>query len=731
MNVGPLTRYATICCLTAAVCNVTTPGCGGTRTDVILEGIPSPETTGTSTATPALGPTRVAFEIPRDGKPPEPGRTPWPTELARLPDGHIDVRGYPGQDSAILREYLTRAAEDLDGFSVTPVVFFHFDGPLDLGETPAEDLSRSAAAPIALVDVDAGSPERGTFYPLVFRATTRDMRYVHKGTLAVQPMPGFLLRPNTLYAAVVRRSFGDTPGGLGTSLDLDSVLAKTPRTDPAGEKARALHAPAVEALESLGIPRAEIASLAVFRTGRPHAPLTRIVDEIEGMFAAAQAGSTKGPGKGAPGNGVRKKALSVEEGARRTPRILRAEWDLSQSVSGLYHVIRGTYCTPNFQARPENAPFLEGEGGRFLTDGEGRPLVAPIPKSAPFASTECPGQIRARFYLSVPDDPGGKDGYPLLVTAHGTGGSATNFLGANDLAGWAATAGYAAIATDQPLNGGVESGRPGAAGPLVLPMGIPVPPGEGGPPLAFYNPLYPGAARGNMQQAQADAAVLVRLLAGLDLGALRRDDGTPVLKATKGQPAPRFDGKRTIFAGHSQGCQSLAALGAVDTRARGVILSGCGGDVRIGILRRQIMNLNGWISLVLGLDPEELSELHPLLALVQNLADPIDPGAFARYYWDPLPGHGTQKVLHFEGLRDGYSPNEASELLAAALHLSPAAPLVRSIRALSLLPSAAMSPERMFVQLAPTPGKDGHFVLYDEPPASEAFRAFLRAAAPP
>jgi hypothetical protein len=143
------------------------------------------------------------------------------------------------------------------------------------------------------------------------------------------------------------------------------------------------------------------------------------------------------------------------------------------------------------------------------------------------------------------------------------------------------------------------------------------------------------------------------------------------------------------------------------------------------------MNLTGWISLLLGLDPEEPSEMHPLLALVQNLADPIDPGAFARFYWDPLPGRRPQKVLHFEGLHDGYNPEAASEVLAVALHLQPGAPLVKPIRALSLLPAGALSPDRTLVQIAPTHGNDGHFVLYDEPPAGEALRAFLRSAAPP
>lgn len=698
-------------------------------------------------------PVRVMFEIPKDGAPIDMTRTPWPTEMARLPDGRLDLRAYPGHGSTLLGEYLARAAEDLDGFSIAPVVYFRFEGPLDLRAAPAEDTSRSAGAPIVLVDVDPASPETGTFYPIALHATTRDMRYVKAGTLAVRPLDGFVLRPGTLYAAVVKRSFGGVPGGLATSPDLDAVLAKTPRGGAAPERAHAQHAPSVAALEQLGVARADIAALAVFRTGAPHLPNERLVRAVDDLFAApapapgasGSRAATNAPGSRAAANARGTDAAADAPGtdaAPAPPHVVSAAWDATHSVPGLYRVVRGWYCTPNFQQKIENAPFLEHEGGRVVLDGGGRPRVAPVPTSARAAHPDCPGQLRARFLISVPDMPAPKDGFPLLVTAHGTGGDATSFLGRTDFAGWAAQEGFAAISTDQPLNGGAESGRPGAAGPVVLPMGITLPGNRFGASIAFYNPLYPGATRGNMHQAAADALVLVRLFAGLDFAALRDAKGQPLLRAAAGEPAPRLDARRTVLAGHSQGCQSLAAVGAVDPRARGVILSGCGGDARLGILYGRPVDepISEWISLTLGLDPEELSPFHPLMALVQNLADPIDPLAFARLYREPPPGRTAPKILHFEGLRDRYTPEVAAEALAVALRASPVTPLARPVTGLVLLglqapgsdppPPGAAHTGRLFAQFAPARGREGHFVLYDVPGASDLFRDLLRAAAP-
>ncbi|MFT3774152.1 MAG: hypothetical protein QM820_52985 [Minicystis sp.] len=216
---------------------------------------------------------------------------------------------------------------------------------------------------------------------------------------------------------------------------------------------------------------------------------------------------------------------------------------------------------------------------------------------------------------------------------------------------------------------------------------------------------------------------LARLLTSNDLGPFLPPD----------RPAPRFDATRVLAAGHSQGSQSVAVVGAVDPLIRGVILSGCGGDARLGILERRDLPVVPAFSALLGVAPGELDALHPLMALVQTLAEPIDPASYARLYWDPLPGHRPQRVLHYEGVTDTYTPPVTAEILALALHATPVTRLVRPVPGLGD-PAASLDdvlrradPARALVQLASTRGENGHFVLYREPGAAELAMAFMRA----
>ena len=90
-----------------------------------------------------------------------------------------------------------------------------------------------------------------------------------------------------------------------------------------------------------------------------------------------------------------------------------------------------------------------------------------------------------------------------------------------------------------------------------------------------------------------------------------------------------------------------------------------------------------------------------------------------------------QRVLHFEGLRDGYVPESSAEALAVALRARPRTPLVKPIPGLALLDAAASTSDRQIAQYKANSTFDGHFVLYNEPAASLAFREFLRASVQP
>jgi hypothetical protein len=341
--------------------------------------------------------------------------------------------------------------------------------------------------------------------------------------------------------------------------------------------------------------------------------------------------------------------------------------------------------------------------------------------------------------LTVPARPVPPAGFPLLVSAHGTGGDARTFLGDNDFAGWAAAAGIAVVSTDQPLHGGRGfAPRPGSREPISISIaGIPVPifRGAHAAEVAFYNPVNPAAARDNLRQAVADAMVLARVFTATDFASATDAGGALLLAPSPSREAPRFDRGRVLAAGHSQGSQSVAVMGALDPLVKGVILSGCGGDARLGVLRRGDLPVVSIFNALLGLDPDELDELHPMMALLQTLADPIDPASYARFYWDPPPGRRAASVLHYEGMTDTYTPPVTAEALAVALRATPLSPVVKSLPWLHA-PAGTLDellgqsvPTRAFVQFRSTRRENGHFVLYHEPGAADLAVAFMRAMA--
>jgi hypothetical protein len=689
---------------------------------------------------PLPGAVRVDFELPKAAAPTAPAAPaapvasdgskrsafyslPWPSELLRAPDGSIDWSAFPGRERSLIAGYVTEASASARGFSVATSAYFHFSGAPDQARIPARPADTMAiTSPVFLMDVDPASPERGALVPLEVRYYPSALRYVPRSTLAVKPLAGFVLRPGTLYAAAVRRDLGDASGApLGTSASLEAIKWTAPRADPIEERARLLHTSALDFIEERGALRDDIAAVALFRTDVPHAV-------AEKLFEVA----TSLP-----------KELS--------PRIVKVEWE--EQPSAFYRTIRGYYCTPNFQSDIDAAPFFGG-GGALSLDEAGRPRVVEIPEGSRYRTDACGGLIRARFFLTIPKEaPMPASGFPLLVTGHGTGGNARSFLGDDNFAGWAARAGIAAVSTDQPLHGSGDplGARPGARDPRSLSLAeLPWRLFRGqnmGAELAFYNPMNAGATRDNLRQAGVDASLLARVLVETDFAAVAppapgAKRGAPLLRPIKGREAPRFDRDRILFAGHSQGSQAAAVQAAIDPLARGVLLSGCGGDARLGILRRKDLAFMPVIERLLEVAPGELSEHHPFMTLVQTLIDPVDPQSYGRLYREPLPGRRPQNVLHYGGIVDTYSPPATAGALAVAMRATPLHPLVDPVRGLSLLGlSAAEGVVRgnagggqatiAFVQLAATYGEDGHFVLFAEPGAPELAIQFMQSAAAP
>ncbi len=600
------------------------------------------------------------------------------------PTGH-DLRAFPLATSPLVSRYVDAAAAE-DGASLSPTMYVRFVGKPPFATLPTRDATARPRSPIQLVDVDPSSPERGRRFPLELRAYPTQTTYVAEGTLALRPVLGVMLRPATRYALVVLRSLASPP--LGTPDQLEAVKWTRPRADPVEERARAAAAPALEQLGHEGLERAEIAALSVFRTERA---------DLLGKAAA-------------------------RSGALHPGRLVVATWEPGAALAGPegYDVIKGLYCTPNYQQGVDDAPFVSRGGAVRVRDG----ALEPVPLPPRWRTPECGEWLRARFVLTIPRRRAPGD-LPLVVTAHGTQGDAFSFVGAQDFAGWAAAEGVAVVSTDQPLHGtstdpGVRPGRDAevslALGPLRLPLA------DFPAPLMFYNPLRPDAARGNMAQAIADASTLLTTFAGLDAAQLTG------LSARPDVPGFRLSRDRLGLAGHSQGSQSLAILGALEPRVSTVVLSGCGGDVRLGALHnKELAKVRGFIAGYLGFAPGELDDFHPLLTALGWAAMQVDPEAFARGYRE---GGRPRSVLHIGGLGDRYNPEQAADALARALGATPLSPVARPLEWMpSPSPRVAGTSPIAYLQLAPTHGEDGHFVMYREPRAwAEVRRAFAALA---
>ncbi len=624
---------------------------------------------------------------------------PWPSSLRRQPDGHVDVANFPGEKGFFGR-YVELASRTLEGESLSPTLYIRFSVPVDASPQP----ERGPQAPLFLVDIDPASPERGAFFPVSTHRPAAGARLVPPDVLAVRVRPGFVLRASTRYALVVRRTLTVPP--LGTELSFEATKGTEPRSDPRLEALRREMLPVHEALAALGIPGDQVAMVVPLRTHDPRAFTATLLEHAASLTGAL------------------------------APHIAEARWDPSLDQlqgPGAYRVLRGIYCTPNYQADLAQSPFLEG-GGAINRDTAGRPVLVPVPTAV--TRPACGPLLPTRFVLSVPLQPAPATGYPLVVSAHGTGGKAESFLGDADFAGWAARQGIAVVSTDQPIHGaGTEAPRPGSTARVsigllsLLGVNLPLEPN-----MLFYNPLNPAASRDNLRQATVDAAVLGRLFAGLDMARLNLPPGP------RGDAPPRLRAGGFQLAGHSQGSQSLAVLGALDPMVTGVVLSGSGGDTRYGILgNREFARFKGVVEALIGVAPGELDEYHPLLALVQAMSDAIDPQSYALLYREPLPGRGPRSVLHVEGLNDGYNPNASAEALAVALRATPLAPLPRAVPGLALLgitPMPQVPPRALggratiaLAQLAPTKGEDGHFVIYSEPGAGPLISQFFGAVA--
>ncbi len=402
------------------------------------------------------GPVSVRMDLSRDG-----GffAAPFPGEHRRRDDGTVDLTGYPNPRRVEYAQSVIDLAAQRDGFGLTSAVYFQLTGTPSIASLPTVAASVRDDAKVFLVSVEPrpGEPTPARIpVEVTFQADAGP--YGARNLLAVRPVQGFVLRPNTLYAAVVLRAVGDP---MGRPLEVDPTLrALVEGGRPDALSAGALDAfrRALDALRSRGVALPGLAGLTVFRTGDP----------LEGFR--------------------RFRAHAV---AQPLPSPI-APWRRTEQFD--------TFCV--YESAVEMPVYQRGEppytltGGDWVSDARGTPVVQ--------------RRERARVVVTVPRRAMPAEGYPIVVFSRTGGGGDRPLVdrGVRSMPGGPATppgtgpalefarAGWAGISPDGPHGGARNVTRTDEQ-------------------LLVFNFSNPVAMRDNLRQSALELVLTARLLEGL------------------------------------------------------------------------------------------------------------------------------------------------------------------------------------------------------------------------
>jgi predicted esterase len=682
--------------------------CGGLGPD----GAPVPGWSGIACPGEEEGTFRVLFEV--DNTSNDFFRLPFPNDIRIDADGTVDLTGFPEPPSSavpvdLVGRYVDAIEAEQKGFGPNQTVFFRTSrwplfcalGCADSATPPCEAgcMGQGEPAP-SVYAVDLGAVDGPTyaecaalaegeclttdgcswqasgctwtrsFKGQAWQASTGDSRYICGPWIAVTPTFSAPWRANHTYAVILHR---DVIGNDGQSQEQDADFAAMLADAAPGGSLQA----AWEAYQPLrdwlcpdpptcaGAPTysgasdprsgetvvaAHLGAAAVFTVRDPTLTLTALGDQVESTTIAATS------------------AVDCTD-----PTVLPCY----DTTGRPFVELQGEIDLPIFQAG--DAPYLSSGGG-----------VADPPVES--------GRESVRFSLSVPRSARPADGWPVVVYAHGTGGSYQSHLADGTAALFAtATVPAAVLGIDQVAHG------PRAGGSSL------------GPDLLFFNFGNPRAARGNVLQSAADQLSLL-----VAVGAV----GTAVGES--------LDAGKLVFLGHSQGSTSGALAMARSSLTGAVVLSGAGGGLMTSLgQKRSPYDLPSVVRLAIA-DPF-LGEfwIHPTISLLQGYLEDADPVNYGRHIAvEPLTGSAAKHSLHVIGVDDTYTPNDTSRHLARRMSASFVAPVGFVASAETVSPPVAGNRASGTLTVVatvhePEAANDGHFVLFEVAGAADRVAAFV------
>lgn len=347
---------------------------------------------------------RAVFALPRDPATHAFFDLPWPSDVRRNPDGTLDVSEFPQpRENELVRRYLDAIEADTRGYPINGGTYLRFSTTVDTDTLPADGIAtQQADASVFLMNVDADSPNVGTRHAVNVTYRDEATRYWPDHCVAVLPVFGIPLEWDTTYAVVVTRDVKPDAGGdYERDLDFEALLGDD-TSDPDVVAARAIHAPALAALATAGVPEEDILSMAVFTTNAAYNELLAardfIMEEYELPVADVDA------------------------------------WQPNVSTTTHVEVLGEYGPSPIFQQG--EVPYMRSADGGDFEIEDGVPVVQ--------------GEFDARFSLTIPPEsvPMPAEGYPIVLYAHGTGGDYRSYA-RNGVGAMLAEQGIAVMGVDQ------------------------------------------------------------------------------------------------------------------------------------------------------------------------------------------------------------------------------------------------------------------------------------------
>ncbi|NCG18703.1 MAG: hypothetical protein GWP91_06800, partial [Rhodobacterales bacterium] len=365
-----------------------------------------------------------------------------------------------------------------------------------------------------------------------------------------------------------------------------------------------------------------------------------------------------------------------------------------------YDAHRTHYPSPVFThgERP-----YETEGGGFVFEDDGDPVIA--------MWEDLRMSVCTPKDLSSPPD----GGWPVVIYQHGTGGDYRGFCDSDralEVAAQLGARGLIGLGIDQPLHG-PRSGE------------------TEGTDLVNFNIINPPSGVSNFRQGAIDALYLAH--------ALHKQPWIFTDEAGTGIP---LNPDRVLFLGHSQGGLTgaiAAPFWGDDVHA--TVLSGAGAVLAITVMvRKDIIDFEATVAGLLQVN-EPLTELHPILGLIQTAVEPTDPANYAPYWFHERGNwehHRPASVLLTSGTLDQATPYRTSLALASAARLPILQPQITSstgheIRGLSPangpLSNNVLNFEGGLTTAALSQWRDGsHWVIFESEDAADLYGTYLETA---